>query len=116
MLAVTATPFSVRDILNEDQQFVAMDCYGTTQLNQSENQYQMQQEFCGYTVPESSWDAHKFKEQSVANYQTYSDMSHVHHMSQISASYNIPAVEDGKYFEFSFLYCFDFVISKKLNL
>lgn len=94
-----STPFSVRDILSEDQQLGVMDCY-THHQNQTQ-QHVQHQEYYSYNnvVPENSWEIDKFKDQPVPNYQHYSDLNHVHQLSQVVPPYQETSItEDGKYY------------------
>ncbi|KAK9300930.1 hypothetical protein QLX08_006527 [Tetragonisca angustula] len=96
--SVSGTPFSVRDILSEDQQLGIMDCYPPVHQHQFQQQH-VPQEYYGYNVvPDNNWDAEKFKEQSMMpTYAHYPDMTHVHHqLNQIAPPYQDPPVtEDG---------------------
>ncbi|XP_014476957.1 PREDICTED: homeobox protein Nkx-2.5-like [Dinoponera quadriceps] len=88
-----STPFSVRDILNEDQQLGVMDCYPHHQ-NQAQQQHQ---DYFPYNVmPENNWEIDKFKDQSMPSYQHYSDLNHVHQLSQVVPPYQETSLtEDG---------------------
>ncbi|XP_011501653.1 PREDICTED: homeobox protein Nkx-2.5 [Ceratosolen solmsi marchali] len=96
---ISATPFSVRDILSAEQEIPGMDCYQTHQHTdiQTEINNQMQPDYYGYNViQESTWDLDKLKEQSVNNYQGYGEMNHVHQLSQVVPPYQENSVvEDG---------------------
>lgn len=94
-----STPFSVRDILSEEQQLGVMDCYAHHQ-NQAQH---VHQDYYSYNiVPENNWEMDKFKDQSMPNYQHYSDLNHVHQLSQVVPPYQETSIiEDGKYY---FLY------------
>lgn len=96
----SATPFGVRDILNENQQFVVMDCYGSHQ--QSPQGWHVPQEYYGYNViPDNNWDVEKYKEQTMTGYHNYGDLSHVHQLSQVVPPYQENSiVEEGYYFFF----------------
>lgn len=90
-----STPFSVRDILNEDQQLV-MDCYSHHQ-NQTQQQHVHQDYYPYSAVPENNWEIDKFKEQSISSYQHYPDLNHVHQLSQVVPPYQETSItEDGK--------------------
>ncbi|EFN71991.1 Homeobox protein Nkx-2.6 [Camponotus floridanus] len=89
-----STPFSVRDILNEEQQLGAMDCYA--HQNQTQQQHVHQDYYSYNIVPENNWEMDKFKEQSMPNYQHYSDLNHVHQLSQVVPPYQETSItEDG---------------------
>jgi hypothetical protein len=93
-----STPFSVRDILSEDQQQLGvMDCYAHHQ-NQIQQQH-VHQDYYSYNVaPENSWEMEKFKEQPMSSYQHYSDLNHVHQLSQVVPPYQETSItEDGKH-------------------
>ncbi|XP_015190575.1 PREDICTED: homeobox protein Nkx-2.5-like [Polistes dominula] len=92
--SISATPFSVRDILNEDQQFAVMECYTHQQQQQ---QSHLPQDYYAYNaVPDNNWDAEKFKEQGVHGYSHYSELNHVHQLSQVVPPYQeAPVTEDG---------------------
>lgn len=94
-----STPFSVRDILNEDQQLGVMDCYAHHQ-NQAQQQQHVHQEYYSYNiVPENNWEMDKFKDQPMPSYQHYSDLNHVHQLSQVVPPYQETSItEDGKYY------------------
>lgn len=93
-----STPFSVRDILNEEQQLSAMDCYAHHQ-NQTQQQHVHQDYYSYNIVPENNWEMDKFKEQSMPNYQHYSDLNHVHQLSQVVPPYQETSItEDGNYY------------------
>lgn len=91
-----STPFSVRDILSEEQQLGAMDCYAH---HQNQTQQHVHQDYYSYNVvPENNWEMDKFKEQSMPSYQHYSDLNHVHQLSQVVPPYQETSItEDGKY-------------------
>ncbi|KAG7201238.1 hypothetical protein KM043_004023 [Ampulex compressa] len=93
--SVSATPFSVRDILNEDQQLGIMDCYAAHHQHQS--QQHVPQDYYSYNIIcDNNWEAEKFKEQAVPNYPHYSDLNHVHQFNQVAPPYpETPAIEDG---------------------
>ncbi|KAF3423150.1 hypothetical protein E2986_04614 [Frieseomelitta varia] len=95
--SVSGTPFSVRDILSEDQQLGIMDCYPPVHQHQFQQQH-VPQEYYGYNiVPDNNWDAEKFKEQSMMpTYAHYPDLTHVHHqLNQIAPPYqDSPVTED----------------------
>lgn len=98
--STSGTPFSVRDILSEDQQFCAMDCY-PQQQQQPQPQQHVPQEYYAYNIiPENNWDVEKYKEQqgAISGYQNYhSEMNHVHQLSQVMPPYQENTiVEDGK--------------------
>lgn len=96
MLA-SSISFSVRDILNENQQVATMDCYGNHQQVPH-----MTQDFYGYnTLQENHWDIDKFKEQQQQQtqmiYHGYQDLNHVNTLGHMAAQYQESAVvEDGK--------------------
>lgn len=92
-----STPFSVRDILSEDQQLGVMDCYAH---HQNQAQQHVHQEYYSYNVvPENNWEMDKFKDQSMSSYQHYSDLNHVHQLSQVVPPYQETSItEDGKYY------------------
>ena len=93
----SATPFSVRDILNENQQLVVMDCYGSHQQNPQT--WHVTQDYYGYNIgiQENNWDVEKYKEQSAAGYQNYAELSHVHQLSQVIPPYQENSIlEEGK--------------------
>ncbi|KAM0736282.1 Homeobox protein Nkx-2.6 [Formica fusca] len=89
-----STPFSVRDILSEEQQLGAMDCYAH---HQNQTQQHVHQDYYSYNVvPENNWEMDKFKEQSMPSYQHYSDLNHVHQLSQVVPPYQETSItEDG---------------------
>ncbi|XP_015520755.1 homeobox protein Nkx-2.5 [Neodiprion pinetum] len=96
----SATPFSVRDILNEDQQFCAMDCYSQQQQQQPQPQQHLPQDYYTYNiVPDNNWEVEKYKEQQgvISGYQNYHpEMNHVHQLSQVMPPYQETSVaEDG---------------------
>ncbi|XP_017759173.1 PREDICTED: homeobox protein Nkx-2.5-like [Eufriesea mexicana] len=95
--SVSGTPFSVRDILSEDQQLGIMDCYPSVHHQHQLQQQHVPQEYYGYNiVPENNWDVEKFKEQSMPAYPHYPDLGHVHQLNQIAPPYQDPPVtEDG---------------------
>lgn len=98
--SVSGTPFSVRDILSEDQQLGIMDCYPSVHHQHHHLQQQhVPQEYYGYNtiVPENNWDVEKFKEQgSMPTYAHYPDLSHVHQLNSIAPPYqDTPVTEDG---------------------
>ncbi|XP_068974803.1 homeobox protein Nkx-2.5-like [Bombus flavifrons] len=95
--SVSGTPFSVRDILSEDQQLGIMDCYPSVHHQHQLQQQHVPQEYYGYNiVPDNNWDVEKFKEQSMPTYPHYPDLGHVHQLNQIAAPYQDPPVtEDG---------------------
>nr|XP_034172225.1 homeobox protein Nkx-2.5-like [Osmia lignaria] len=95
--SISGTPFSVRDILSEDQQLGIMDCYPPPHHQHQIQQQHMPQDYYGYNiVPENNWDVEKFKEQSMPNYPHYPDLSHVHQLTQMSQPYPESSVtEDG---------------------
>ncbi|XP_011877976.1 PREDICTED: homeobox protein Nkx-2.5-like [Vollenhovia emeryi] len=91
-----STPFSVRDILSEDQQLGVMDCYAHHQ-NQTQQQH-VHQEYYSYSnvVLDSNWEMDKFKDQPMSSYQHYSDLNHVHQLSQVVPPYQETSItEDG---------------------
>jgi len=92
-----STPFSVRDILSEDQQQLGvMDCYAHHQ-NQIQQQHVHQDYYSYNVVPENGWEMEKFKEQPMPSYQHYSDLNHVHQLSQVVPPYQETSItEDGK--------------------
>lgn len=91
-----STPFSVRDILSEDQQLGVMDCYAHHQ-NQAQQQHVHQDYYPYNVVPENNWEMDKFKEQSMPGYQHYSDLNHVHQLSQVVPPYQETSItEDGE--------------------
>lgn len=93
-----STPFSVRDILSEDQQLgVSMDCY---QHHQNQTQQHVHQDYYPYNVvPENNWEMDKFKEHPIPGYQHYSDLNHVHQLSQVVPPYQETSItEDGTYY------------------
>jgi len=93
-----STPFSVRDILNEDQQLGVMDCYAH---HQNQAQQHVHQEYYSYNViSENNWEIDKFpKDQPMPSYQHYSDLNHVHQLSQVVPPYQETSItEDGKYY------------------
>ncbi|XP_011636696.1 homeobox protein Nkx-2.5-like [Pogonomyrmex barbatus] len=89
-----STPFSVRDILSEDQQLGVMDCY-THHQNQA--QQHVHQDYYSYNVvPENNWEMDKFKDQPMPSYQHYPDLNHVHQLSQVVPPYQETSItEDG---------------------
>ncbi|KAL0120839.1 hypothetical protein PUN28_008487 [Cardiocondyla obscurior] len=90
-----STPFSVRDILSEDQQLGVMDCY-THHQNQAQQQHVHQDYYSYNVVPENNWEMDKFKEQPMSSYQHYSDLNHVHQLSQVVPPYQETSItEDG---------------------
>ncbi|XP_066600375.1 homeobox protein Nkx-2.5-like [Prorops nasuta] len=107
------TPFSVRDILNENHQLNEMDCFPVPHHlhhhhhhhhhQQQENQQQQQQQqqithdyYPSYVTAENNWMTEKFKEQNLPSYQNYTEMSHVHQLSQVLPPYQEAAIiEDG---------------------
>ncbi|XP_003703876.1 homeobox protein Nkx-2.5 [Megachile rotundata] len=93
--SISGTPFSVRDILSEDQQLGAMDCYPLPHHQHQIQQQHVPQDYYGYNVmQENNWDVEKFKEQSMPTYPHYPDLSHV--QSQIVLPYQESSVtEDG---------------------
>ncbi|KAK0091170.1 hypothetical protein PV326_003646 [Microctonus aethiopoides] len=99
MLA-SSISFSVRDILNENQQISVMDTYNSHgQISQSVH---VPQEYYGYnSVQETHWDMEKYKDQSQQqsnqlNYQNYTDLGHVHTVNHIAPLYQHNSVaEDG---------------------
>jgi len=93
-----STPFSVRDILSEDQQQLGiMDCYAHHQ-NQIQQQHVHQDYYSYNVVPENTWEMEKFKEQPMPSYQHYSDLNHVHQLSQVVPPYQETSItEDGKH-------------------
>ncbi|XP_015585568.1 homeobox protein Nkx-2.5-like [Cephus cinctus] len=95
--SISATPFSVRDILNEDQQICSMDCYPHQQPQAQQQQQHVSQDYYAYNIiPESNWEVEKYKEQPVPGYQNYTEMSHVHQLSQVVPPYQETSVaEDG---------------------
>lgn len=97
----SATPFSVRDILNENQQLGVMDCYGSHQ--QSPQGWHVPTDYYAYNViPDNNWDVEKYKEQTMTGYQNYSELSHSHQMSQVVPSYEEnPVVEEGMLYSIS---------------
>ncbi|XP_016921287.1 homeobox protein Nkx-2.5-like [Apis cerana] len=99
MLSSSGTPFSVRDILSEDQQLGIMDCYPSVHHQHQLQQQHVPQEYYGYNtiVQENNWDVEKFKEQgSMPAYAHYPDLSHVHQLNSIAPPYQDPPVtEDG---------------------
>lgn len=97
--SVSGTPFSVRDILSEDQQLGIMDCYPSVHHQHQLQQQHVPQEYYGYNiVPENNWDVEKFKEQSMPAYPHFPDLGHVHQLNQIAPPYQDPPVtEDGAY-------------------
>ena len=101
MLSSSGTPFSVRDILSEDQQLGIMDCYPSVHHHQHQLQQQhVPQEYYGYNtiVQENNWEnVEKFKEQgSMPAYPHYPDLGHVHQLNSIAPPYQDPPVtEDG---------------------
>lgn len=98
-----STPFSVRDILSEEQQLGAMDCYAH---HQNQTQQHVHQDYYSYNVvPENNWEMDKFKEQSMPSYQHYSDLNHVHQLSQVVPPYQETSItEDGKYYLMNILF------------
>nr|XP_012234243.1 PREDICTED: homeobox protein Nkx-2.5-like [Linepithema humile] len=87
--------FSVRDILSEDQQLGVMDCYGHHQ-NQASQQHAHQDYYSYNVMPENNWEMDKFKEQPMSSYQHYSDLNHVHQLSQVVPPYQETSItEDG---------------------
>jgi hypothetical protein len=102
---ISATPFSVRDILSAEQEIPSMDCYQAHQQTDIQTQInnQIQADYYGYNMmPENTWDMDKLKEQSVNNYQGYGEMSHVHQLSQVGPPYQEnTVVEDGKVTSYS---------------
>lgn len=101
MLA-SSISFSVRDILNENQQISVMDTYNSHgQISQSVH---VPQEYYGYnSIQETThWDMEKYKDQSQQqsnqlNYQNYTDLGHVHTINHIAPLYQHNSVaEDGK--------------------
>ncbi|XP_033328651.1 homeobox protein Nkx-2.3 [Megalopta genalis] len=94
--AISGTPFSVRDILSDDQQLGAMDCYPAAHHQHQLQQQHVSQDFYNYVVPENQWEFEKFKEQSMPAYPHYPDLNHVHQLNQIAPTYQEPPVtEDG---------------------
>ncbi|CAL7946313.1 unnamed protein product [Xylocopa violacea] len=95
--SVSGTPFSVRDILSEDQQLGIMDCYASVHHQHQFQQQHVPQEYYGYNiVADNNWDVDKFKEQSMPAYSHYPDLGHVHQMNQITPPYQqSPVTEDG---------------------
>ncbi|KAK2576837.1 hypothetical protein KPH14_005470 [Odynerus spinipes] len=98
--SISATPFSVRDILNEDQQFAVMECYPHHHHQQQQPQPQQQhipQDYYAYNIaPDNNWDTEKFKEQAMPGYSHYSDLNHVHQLSHVVPPYQeAPVTEDG---------------------
>ncbi|XP_051155415.1 homeobox protein Nkx-2.5-like [Leptopilina boulardi] len=94
--SVSGTPFSVRDILNGDQQLNTMECY--TPHQQSETQtHSVHQDYYSYNmIPDGNWNVNKYKEQTVTSYQSYQEMNHVHQLSQVVPPYHeSPVVEEG---------------------
>ncbi|RLU25244.1 hypothetical protein DMN91_003337 [Ooceraea biroi] len=90
-----STPFSVRDILSEDQQQLGVMDYAHHQ-NQIQQQHVHQDYYSYNVVPENSWEMEKFKEQPMPSYQHYSDLSHVHQLSQVIPPYQETSItEDG---------------------
>ncbi|XP_078048912.1 homeobox protein Nkx-2.3 [Augochlora pura] len=94
--AISGTPFSVRDILSDDQQLGAMDCYSAAHHQHQLQQQHVPQDFYNYVAPENQWEFEKFKEQSMPAYPHYPDLNHVHQLNQIAPTYQEPPVtEDG---------------------
>ena len=96
---ITATPFSVRDILHADQ-VSSMDCYQTHQAPQQQTILppqmcnQIQQDYYGYNniVPENSWDVDRYEGKS----QSYDEIDQVQQIGQIVSPYHeSPVTEDG---------------------
>ena len=96
--SISGTPFSVRDILNGDQQINTMECYPHHQESESQSHtHQVHQDYYSYNmIGEGNWNVEKYKEQAVSSYQSYSEMNHVHQLSQVVPPYHeSPVVEDG---------------------
>ncbi|CAK9806003.1 Homeobox protein Nkx-2.6 [Anthophora quadrimaculata] len=95
--SVSGTPFSVRDILSEDQQLGIMDCYSAAHHQHQLQQQHVAQDYYSYNiVPENNWDVEKFKEQSMSAYPHYPDLGHVHQLNHIAPPYQESSVtEDG---------------------
>ncbi|XP_076244977.1 uncharacterized protein LOC143185674 [Calliopsis andreniformis] len=94
--SISGTPFSVRDILSEDQD-LAMDCYPSAHHQHPIQQQHTSQDYYNYNVmQENQWDMEKFKEQSMMPYPHYPELSHVHQLNQIAPPYQEPPItEDG---------------------
>ncbi|XP_043256989.1 homeobox protein Nkx-2.5-like [Colletes gigas] len=94
--SISGTPFSVRDILSEDQQLSIMDCYPNAHHQHQIQQQHVAQEYYNYIVPESQWEFEKFKEQTMQSYPHYPELSHAHQLNQIPPQYQEPPIiEDG---------------------
>ncbi|XP_053974793.1 homeobox protein Nkx-2.5-like [Hylaeus volcanicus] len=94
--SISGTPFSVRDILNEDQQLGIMDCYPAAHHQHPIQQQHMTQDYYNFIVQESQWEFEKFKEQSIQSYPHYSELNQPHQLNQVAPQYQEPPVtEDG---------------------
>ncbi|XP_076658049.1 uncharacterized protein LOC143362093 [Halictus rubicundus] len=93
--STSGTPFSVRDILSEDQQLGTMDYASVHHQHQIQQQH-VPQDYYNYVVPDNQWEFEKYKEQSMQTYSHYPDLSHVHQLNQVAPTYQEPPVtEDG---------------------
>ncbi|XP_076178120.1 homeobox protein Nkx-2.5 [Ptiloglossa arizonensis] len=94
--SISGTPFSVRDILSEDQQLGIMDCYPVAHHQHQIQQQHATQEYYNYIVPENQWEFEKFKDQTMPSYPHYSELGHAHQPNQIGGQYQeAPVMEDG---------------------
>ncbi|XP_043462214.1 homeobox protein Nkx-2.3-like [Leptopilina heterotoma] len=96
--SVSGTPFSVRDILNGDQQLNTMECYPPHQQSETQTHCSSgNQDYYSYNmIPDGNWNVNKYKEQTVTSYQNYQEMNHVHQLSQVVPPYHeSPVVEEG---------------------
>ncbi|XP_031839379.1 homeobox protein Nkx-2.5 [Nomia melanderi] len=94
--SISGTPFSVRDILSEDQQLGVMDSYPVAHHQHQLQQQHVSQDYYNYIVPENQWEFEKFKEQSMQSYPHYPDLNHVHQLNHVAPPYQEPPViEDG---------------------
>ncbi|KZC10971.1 PREDICTED: homeobox protein Nkx-2.5-like [Dufourea novaeangliae] len=91
--SISGTPFSVRDILSEDQQLGTMDCYPVAHHQHQIQQQHATQDYYNYIVPDNQWEFEK----SMPTYPHYPDFSsHVHQLNQIAPTYQEPTIsEDG---------------------
>lgn len=95
--SAVSTPFSVRDILSEEQQLGVMDCYSHHHQNQPQQQHMHQDYYSYNAASENNWETEKFKEQSMSNYQHYTDLNHVYQLSQVVPPYQETSVtEEGE--------------------